>query len=221
MRKTFEDFWSAYKAIYTATRNELFLKKASGKTIGYLLLLLLLVIGGLAVHALSNKIILQIIGIGIIACTIPFWVSTIIQIPISCTKEKTLQRISGLEELLSDYGIDYHDPEVYKLLIDYITERTRRYNPFAYIIETIQSTANVAVLVVTFFSCSQKDTMTLDECFSWIIRIICAYFVVRLMLTLLQDLIVPKIAKERELSQRFLDDLKDLILFNSDACLSK
>lgn len=214
MQKTFEDFWSAYKEIHKKSRNEFFLKKASGITLIHLLLLLMMLAGGITVCALSDgKILLEVIGIVIVFCTIPFWVSTIKQIPISSTKEKTVQRICSLEELLREYKIDYQNSEVYKLLSDYITERTKRYNPFSYILEAIQSTANIAVLAVTFFSGSQKGTMTWDESVSWIVKIVSLYFLVRLILTVFQGWIVPRIASEREMGQQFLDDLHDLKLF--------
>lgn len=214
MQKTFEDFWCAYKEIHKTSRNEFFLKKATRKNITHLLLLFLMLVGGLAVHALSDgRILLQIIGIGIVICTALLVLSIINEIPISSTKEKTVQRISGLEKLLDKYEIDYQNPETLKLLTEYISERTNRYNPFSYLLEAIQSTANIAVLVVTFFSGSQKGTMTWDECIIWIGKIVLVYFIVRLIIAVFQGWIVPRIASEREIGQRFLDDMHDLKLF--------
>lgn len=215
MYKVFDDFWNDYKSIHKKYRNKLFLKYVSWNNWKTILALLIIDAAGIFVFELSNEtLMLKIASAVILACTLHFWIDVIRIIPVESTKEKATKRISELKELLARYEIDYKDADIYKLLFDYVNERTKRYNPLSLLIEAAQSTLNAAVLVVTFFSGSQEGTMTWEECVIWILRIVPTYFVIRLIITVLKDWLAPKIDYERAIGNCFLDDLRDLKLFN-------
>lgn len=215
MYKVFDDFWNDYKSIHKKYRNKLFFKYVSWNNWKTILALLIIDAASIIVFELSNEILmLKIASAVILACTLHFWIDVIRIIPVDSTKEKATKRISELKELLDQYEIDYKDGDIYKLLFDYVNERTKRYNPLSLLIEAVQSTLNAAVLVVTFFAGAQEGTMTWEECVIWILRIVPTFFVIRLIITVLKDWLAPKIDYERAIGNCFLDDLRDLKLFN-------